>query len=211
MPLHDWPADYDWMFRDIRSSWLLNVSYALNDGRLPDGYFAMLDIRPFYHVYPQPYTKKRIGIYRETTRFKCARIEIVPHHYKSKGRERRTYIDSVVNCVRSGIHVLAVDILDQQSGSPFDLHSRIAEQLTGKKQADPPPNRPFVVAVYRAGRRPTAELKFIRRGGSLPSPELPISRTRSVKVPLQAGYQTSFDRFPRILKDQYFPESSQAS
>jgi hypothetical protein len=43
MPIHDWPRVRSNRFHDFHQSWTIAIRNALNAGRLPDGYFAMVE------------------------------------------------------------------------------------------------------------------------------------------------------------------------
>jgi hypothetical protein len=43
MPIHDWPRVRSNRFHDFHQRWTIEISNALNAGRLPPGYFAMVE------------------------------------------------------------------------------------------------------------------------------------------------------------------------
>jgi hypothetical protein len=45
MPIHDWTRIDSGAFHDFHQRWTLTLSNALNQGILPDGYFAMVEQR----------------------------------------------------------------------------------------------------------------------------------------------------------------------
>ncbi|MCZ2341629.1 MAG: DUF4058 family protein [Bacteroidales bacterium] len=50
MPIHDWTRADDGLFHDFHNSWLAHLKDTLNGGLLPDGYFAMLDVRADVYI-----------------------------------------------------------------------------------------------------------------------------------------------------------------
>jgi hypothetical protein len=43
MPIHDWTRVRANRFHDFHQRWMIAISNALNEGRLPPGYFAMVE------------------------------------------------------------------------------------------------------------------------------------------------------------------------
>ena len=46
MPIHDWTRVRSNRFHDFHQSWTVAICNALNAGRLPCGYFAMIEQKP---------------------------------------------------------------------------------------------------------------------------------------------------------------------
>jgi hypothetical protein len=43
MPLHDWTRVDDGIFHDFHCAWIIHLKESLNEGLLPDGYYAMAE------------------------------------------------------------------------------------------------------------------------------------------------------------------------
>src|SRR6266478_2118611 len=43
MPVHDWTRVNAGTFHDFHSAWIIHLKEALNDGLLPEGYYAMAE------------------------------------------------------------------------------------------------------------------------------------------------------------------------
>ena len=43
MPLHDWTKVDDGIFHDFHSSWIIHLKESLNEGLLPDGFYALTE------------------------------------------------------------------------------------------------------------------------------------------------------------------------
>lgn len=43
MPMHDWTRVGAWLYHHFHTSWMMTISRALNDGRMPQGFYALTE------------------------------------------------------------------------------------------------------------------------------------------------------------------------
>jgi hypothetical protein len=83
MPVHDWTPEREWIFWDLRLSWLVYLTDRLNQGCLPPGYFAMIHVE-YLERNDRPERRIRIHTSLENV---VAAVEIVsPRDKQDAGR-----------------------------------------------------------------------------------------------------------------------------
>lgn len=209
MPVHDWTRVKSNRFHDFRQNWICKTGNTLNAGLLPDGFYALLE-QPTGKPVPDEaapsvsdatlYARKadRIAIHSDDGDV-VAVIEIVSPGNKDSAHALKTFVRKAVEYLRSGIHLLIVDLFPPSKRDPQGIHKAIWDRLRDDDYA-PPADKPLTVVSYSAGIAIKAFVEPVAVGD--PMPDLPIFLTaeRYVLCPLASTYQTSWDAFPKVLK-----------
>lgn len=147
------------------------------------------------------YPGRRLAIRREGETRVVAVIEVVSPSNKDRLQSVGIFTGKVLEFLSSGIHVLVVDILPPNSATPHGMHSAIWSVVDPERMTPHlPPDRPMVVAGYRAEPKPVAYLNYAAVGRPIPAGPLYLDRERFVEVPLEATYTQTFDRQPEQFK-----------
>jgi hypothetical protein len=198
MPVHDWAPDKEWIFWDLRMSWLVHLTHRLNGGVLPTGYFAMLDVqRPD----PNDRPERRIHIHSSLTDVVAA-VDIVSPRDKQDAGRVGAFATKVAELVRAGRHVVVIDILPPTPAAPSGMHPVIWERLSGSGAFRPPDETPLTIASYEAGEDVAAYVDFTAVGRPIPNMPLFLASGRYVTLPLDETYAGVIDRYPPVVRDQ---------
>lgn len=122
-------------------------------------------------------------------------LEIVSPGNKHNQRTTEAFLQKVVGALQQGIHLLIVDIFPAGRWSPGGVHGLVWEDLTAGETTTTP-DRPLILAAYRAGDPPTAYVNSVDVGDVLPDMPLFLTRDHYVNVPLEATYSTAYAGMP---------------
>ncbi len=113
------------------------------------------------------------------------------------------FAGKVAEFLRTGVHVLVIDILPPTPSAPNGMHAAIWSRLDRDATDDPlPVGRPFLIAGYQAKRKPVAYLDAVGLGQPLPAGPLFLDdKTWFVEVPLEESYMETYRRLPAYLKE----------
>ncbi|MBX3399362.1 MAG: DUF4058 family protein [Gemmataceae bacterium] len=152
------------------------------------------------------YPGRHIAIrYAEAPRI-VAVIELVSNSNKDRRETVGEFAGKVADYLRMGVHVLVVDILPPSRSTPNGMHAAIWRSLDRDATVESPPeDRPFLIASYRAERKPIAYINSIAVDQKLPQGPIYIDSTRYVELPLEASYMETFRRLPKFLKTKLEP------
>lgn len=195
MPLHDWTPERDWIFWDFRLSWLIELSHALNAGRLPSGYFTMIDVK---HPYRNDRPERRITVNTGTPRTIVATVEIVNPRDVERPIRVEMLAGRVAFPLRDGIGVTVIDVLPPGLHNPSGVVAVVRARLgIGWGAA---PTCPLTSAGYKPGS-PVEEHPVQATVGQ-PLPDVPLYLPGGVCVllPLEETYAAVYARKPAELK-----------
>ena len=126
-------------------------------------------------------------------------IEIVSAGNKESANALRQFTRKAVRLIRSGIHLLVIDLHPPSRRDPRGIHPVIWERFNGEEYALPP-DQPFTLASYRAGSTPAAYVENVGVGEALPDMPLFLTEDRYVPCPLESSYRRAWAAFPRHLR-----------
>ncbi|MBX9627969.1 MAG: DUF4058 family protein [Gemmataceae bacterium] len=128
-------------------------------------------------------------------------IEVVSPANKDRPEHVGDFAGKVAGLVRSGIHLVVVDILPPGHHDPYGMHAAIWPGLdTDPEPAAPPADRPYTFAGYRADDRPVAFVEYAAVGQPLPPVPLYLDGPAFVNVPLEETYMTNYAELPAELR-----------
>ncbi|MCE9530971.1 MAG: DUF4058 family protein [Planctomycetes bacterium] len=130
-----------------------------------------------------------------------AAIEIVSPGNKDSKRAFKQFVDKSLEFIRSGVHLLVIDLFPPTKRDPFGLHRVIWDEFEEEDDLfEFPPGKDRILASYDAGRDKAAYVEPIAVGDVLPDMPLFLFEGHYIKVPLEATYQTTWDVLPRNLQ-----------
>ena len=128
-------------------------------------------------------------------------IEIVSPGNKDSKRAFQQFLDKSLEFIRSGVHLLVVDMFPPTKRDPFGLHRAIWDEFEDEDVLfEFPAGKDRILASYDAGREKTAYVEPVAVGDVLPDMPLFLFESRHIKVPLEATYQTTWSVLPRELQ-----------
>ncbi len=128
-------------------------------------------------------------------------IEIVSPGNKDSKRAFKQFIDKSLEFIRSGVHLLVIDLFGPTKRDPFGVHRVIWDEFEDEDILfEFPPGKDRILASYHAGREKAAYVEPIAVGDVLPDMPLFLFEGRHIKVPLEATYRTTWDVLPRALQ-----------
>jgi hypothetical protein len=124
-----------------------------------------------------------------------ALIEVVSRGNKSSRYALQSMLEKVIAALRSGIHVLLIDVHPPGPRDPSGLHGALLGELTGLEY-QPPPGRPLTAASYAAGDGVEAFVQPFAVGDPVPAMPLFLSPEFYVTLPLEPCYLAAFEDVP---------------
>lgn len=240
MPVHDWSRVEPGIFHHFHQAWTIEISNALNGGRLPPGYFALaeqvvsgpvpdvvtLQQRPAPPESPDPAGAVAVADSPPCARFVTAAdpdaftyaskanrivikhrlgkvvavIEIVSPGNKGGQHALRSFVEKAGDLLLQGINLLVIDLFPPSPRDPQGLHKAIWDEICDEP-FELPPDKLLCVAAYSAGVPTTAYVDPVAVGDALPESPIFLDPNIYVPAPLEATYQSTWDKCPGVLKD----------
>jgi hypothetical protein len=207
MPIHDWTRVDAGLFHDFHQDWTIELRRALNAGRLPPGFSALVDPRAASpsSVVDDPeedaYTRRANRIRIEHRRRRVvAVIEIVSPGNKSTRTTLTAFARGAHDLIMRGIHLLVVDLFPPSERDPQGIHKAIWDELADHPFTLPP-DKPMTVVAYRAVPTKTAYVEPVAVGDELPSLPIFLTEEAYVPAPLEETYRASWAAFPADFKE----------
>ncbi|TVS13982.1 MAG: DUF4058 family protein [Planctomycetaceae bacterium] len=198
MPIHDWTRVDAGLFHHFHQQWATYVCNALNSGKLPPDYFALVEqnIRG-----PIPaYLRKASSV---TVRHRhgdvVAVLEIISPGNKASRAEFQALVQKSATLLRQGVHLLVIDLFPPGKRDPQGIHKAIWDEFE-EQELELPADKPLTLAAYDAGPECVAYVEFVGVGDSLPEMPLFLRPEFYVPTPLEDTYQTAWAMFPATLQ-----------
>lgn len=125
-------------------------------------------------------------------------IEIVSPGNKNSLHGLPAFVEKSAELLRSGIHLLVVDLFPPSSRDPQGIHKAIWDEICDEP-FELPPDKPMTVASYVAGLVKSAYIDPVAVGDALPSAPIFLDEGSYVPVPLEATYQAAWDNCPQAI------------
>jgi hypothetical protein len=132
-------------------------------------------------------------------------IEVLSPGNKDSKHSLGSFVSKAVEFLRSGIHLLMIDLFPPTPRDPAGIHQAVWECLTDEPFAPRPAEKPLTVASYDAGDGVTAYVDPLAVGDVLPDAPLFLAPGRYVAVPLERTYMTCWEATPRPIRDLVAP------
>ncbi len=128
-------------------------------------------------------------------------IEIVSPGNKDSNRAFREFLNKSVGFIRSGIHLLVVDLFPPTRRDPLGVHRAIWDEFEDEDiEFAFPSGKNLILAAYDAGREKTAYVEPVAVGDALPPMPLYLAEEFYIWVPLESTYLETWSVFPREMQ-----------
>jgi hypothetical protein len=134
-------------------------------------------------------------------------IEIVSPGNKDGRDAFAAFLQKTVGFLRSGVHLLVVDLFPPTPRDPQGIHHAIWDALSNQP-FDPPAGKPLTVVGYSAGDPLIAYIDPVAVGDPLPNGPLFLTPDEWVPVPLEATYQATWAVCPEPIRELVEPPTS---
>lgn len=135
--------------------------------------------------------RRTISIRQEPDNRIVAMIEIISPGNKEGAKHLKSFVNKSVDAMRSGIHLLIVDLFPPNAANPHRIHGAIWDD-----SFEQPPDRPLTLVSYIADDEPEAFVEPIQVGQRLPDMPVFLDPSWYVNVPLEATYEMAWQGLP---------------
>jgi hypothetical protein len=216
MPVHDWTRVDAGIFHAFHLGWLGQLQAALNDGVLPEGYYAMAEqhagaaIPDFLtlHTSPpgtlprHPRARRRTLAVRHVSGHRIvALVEIVSQANKDRRRSVTEFVNKVVAAIQFGIHVSVVDLFPPGLQDPSGMHGAVWDRFDPDHPYNLSPDQPFTLAAYAADKPARVYINHLTVGDPLPEMPLFLSEDAFVHLPLDRTYSEAYGGMPAFWRE----------
>jgi hypothetical protein len=119
---------------------------------------------------------------------------------KKDSRARfRELIEKTVEYLRSGIHVLVVDLFPPTPRDPFGIHKAIWDEFS-EEEFTFTDNQDRILASYETGTERAAYVEPIAVGDALPDMPLFLASSLHILVPLEETYLATWEATPEEMR-----------
>ncbi len=126
-------------------------------------------------------------------------IEIVSPDNKDGRAALRDFVETIIDLLRSGIHVLVIDLFPPTPRDPFGMHKAIWDEIEEEEFVFPP-GKDRILVSYQSSDARTAYVEPVGVGEPLPGMPLFVASELHVKVPLDETYQATWGASPEELR-----------
>lgn len=119
-------------------------------------------------------------------------IEIVSPGNKDSRSAVRDFVEKAVQLVRSGVHLLIIDLFPPTPRDPASLHKLIWDEIE-EEPFQLPPGKDRTLISYESGRETAAYIQPITVGERMPDMPLFLIEGGHILVPLEQTYQTAWE------------------
>lgn len=126
-------------------------------------------------------------------------VEIVSPGNKDRRGAIRDFVEKTIDFIRSGVHVLVVDLFPPTPRDPQGLHKLIWNEIEDQ-EFELPDGQDRLLVSYQAGAEKVAYIEPLGVGESMPDMPLFLTTRLHIKVPLQSTYEATWDSLPEQLR-----------
>lgn len=197
MPMHDWTRVAAAIFDAFHHHWITEIARSLNNGLVPDDYFALPELFPAETVTEFYRRKKSSIVVRHVSGDRLvAMLEVVSPGNKTSRHTLRAFVDKACELLEHRIHLLIIDPFPPTPRDPNGIHAAIWEEVEDEPFVLPE-NKPLTLVAYESGSTTQAHIQTLAVGDPLPDIPLFLEPGGHVLVPLESTYQTAFAGMPR--------------
>jgi Protein of unknown function (DUF4058) len=175
---------------------------------MPEGYFAMSEVdskAPIPDVLALGYARRadHLSVYLPQGEL-IAVIEILSRGNKDNKNGFTAFVRKAGKLLRSGVHLLVVDLFPPSARDPHGIHKLIWGQFKDEP-FELPPDKPLTLEAYAAGSEKVADIENVAIGDRLADMPIFLTPDHYVPCPLEASYQVTWGVFPAALKGPLEP------
>jgi hypothetical protein len=143
---------------------------------------------------------RRLVIRHRSNHRVIAMLEIVSPGNKSNRHGLRAFVEKAIAALRSGIHLLIVDLFPPGPRDPQGIHKAIWDELI-ENDFNLPQDKPLTLAAYSADQFPAYFVEPVAVGDILPEMPLFLAPDIYVQTPLEATYRAAWEGFPSFWRE----------
>lgn len=128
-------------------------------------------------------------------------IEIVSPGNKDRKSALHEFVEKTVEFLRSGVHVLVIDLFPPSPRDPYGLHKLIWDEFEEEEDFQFPTGKDRLLVSYVTGLPKTAYIDPVGLGDPLTAMPLFLSKRIHVPVPLEETYAATWDAAPAMMRD----------
>jgi hypothetical protein len=128
-----------------------------------------------------------------------AMIEIVSPGNKNNRSGLRSFVEKSVEVLRSGVHLLIVDLFPPGPRDPQGLHRAIWNEFIDN-EFSLPADKPLSLAAYVGGPVPEYFVEALAVGAMLKDMPLFLTQEHYTLVPLEATYMSAWEAVPSFWR-----------
>ncbi len=126
-------------------------------------------------------------------------IEIISPGSKDSRAAFRDFVEKTIDMLRSGIHVLIVDLFPPTSRDPCGIHKAVWDEVE-EEEFTFPPGKDRILVSYETGAQQAAYIEPIAVGDELPEMPLFLTNSLHIQVPLEPTYRAAWEASPEELR-----------
>ena len=123
-------------------------------------------------------------------------IEIVSLGNKNRQKALDQFLDKAVSALRSGIHLLVIDLHPPGKYDPEGIHGALWAEFCSRP-FKMPAGKSFTLAAYEGGHAPKAYVEPIALNAELPDMPLFLDEGYYINVPLEETYMEAWSGVPQ--------------
>ena len=127
-------------------------------------------------------------------------IEIVPRSNKSGRAAFDAFVRKAGEFLRSGVHLLILDLQPPTSRDPDGIHGAIWDELSAEGY-DAPSEQPLTLVAYESGSAIRAYVEPVAVGDAMIDMPLFLRPGAHILVPLERTYAATWDAVPRRWRE----------
>ena len=146
--------------------------------------------------------RRTLSIRHISTHRVIAMLEIISPANKDRPESVKTFANKTVEAIKSGIHVMVVDLFPPGAQDPNGIHAVIRQQLAPLDDPYELPSDELQTLVsYVAGNPYRIYLNHMSVGQPIPDMPLFLNRERYVNTPLETTYNAAYEGMPAFWRD----------
>jgi hypothetical protein len=225
MPIHDWSRKPVGLFHHFHQRWVVSICDALNGGRLPEGFYALLEQHAVGVNRPDSPGGIAVSEAPPKTRFMSqatdediyaakadriaifnplgdvvAVIELVSPGNKNSRHALRSFVEKTLDFLRQGVNILIVDLFPPSKRDPQGIHKVIWDEIR-EETFELPPDKPLTLAAYSAGVPTRAYVEPVAVGDPLPEMPVFLDSDTYILAPLELTYLATWETCPEPLRE----------
>jgi hypothetical protein len=126
-------------------------------------------------------------------------IEILSPGTKDSRAALRDFVDKTIDFLRTGIHVLIVDLFPPTPRDPSGIHKAIWDEIE-EEAFTFPEGKDRILVSYETGGLRAAYIEPVAVGDALPDMPLFLTDAGHILVPLESTYLAAWDASPEELR-----------
>lgn len=151
-------------------------------------------------AYAYAHKAKSVVVRHVSRHHVVALIEIVSPGNKKASSELQNFVRKAASFLKSGIHLVVVDLLPPGRFDPQGIHKAIWDEIVDS-EFELPKEKPLTLASYRADECPEAFVEPYAVGDVLAEMPLFLTSETYIPVPLATTYDSAFNNMPAYWRE----------